>query len=72
MPAVDGKILPKTTGELVKDKAFAKVPYIIGCNNTEGDGCLSMFTPGVNFLEGITEEQALASPMLRQVDLTVF
>lgn len=67
MPCVDGKVLPKATGELIKDHAFAKVPYIIGCNNTEGDGILSMFTPEVDFAKGITEEQAFESVMLPPV-----
>lgn len=69
MPSVDGKVLPKSTRELVNDKAFAKIPYIIGCNNTEGDGILSMFTPETNFPDGITEEQALASEMHPPVSL---
>ena len=57
LPDVDGKVLPKASGDLVKEKNFAKKPYIIGCNSTEGDGLLSMLAPG-DFVNGFTEEEA--------------
>lgn len=61
-PTVDGKVLPKRSGDLMEEKQFAKVPYIIGCNTTEGDGLLSMLTPGFN--EGFTEEQSKQALMV--------
>ncbi|XP_077972457.1 fatty acyl-CoA hydrolase precursor, medium chain-like [Styela clava] len=55
-PCFDGKVFPKTPEEVLKNKDFTKVPYIIGCNNTEGQGLLSIMS-SPNYMKGITEEE---------------
>nr|XP_039263240.1 carboxylesterase 5A-like [Styela clava] len=56
-PTNDGKVLPETPEQMLRNKDFAKVPYIIGCNDSEGHGILHQaFIPG--FAEGISEQLA--------------
>ena len=54
LPTIDGKFLTKNRNGLSQDK-FHPVPYIVGCNNSEGCGIMSMEQPK-NFSKGITEE----------------
>ncbi|XP_039248691.2 pyrethroid hydrolase Ces2e-like [Styela clava] len=56
VPTFDGNVFSKNPEEYVKDKDFAKIPYIIGCNKSEGHGILSVFL-SPNYLTGIAEEE---------------
>ena len=63
-PTVEGKVLPKVSSDLLTEKSFHKVPYIIGVNNTEGDGLLSMMAGG-DFAKGLTVDEAKATLTMR-------
>ena len=52
-PVIDGKMVPRDLDGLYQDKVNP-VPYIVGINNTEGNGVLSMTDP--EFAKGITKE----------------
>lgn len=56
-PTIDGKVFEGSVVKSIKEKKFAKLPYIIGCNSTEGQGLLSL-NAGPNFSQGLSEEQA--------------
>merc|ERR1719351_581509 len=58
-PAVkkDVKFLPETPEVVMKTGKFAKVPYIIGMNSTEGCGLLAPGR-GMGFEQGFTKDQA--------------
>ncbi|XP_039263426.2 carboxylesterase 4A-like [Styela clava] len=62
-PCYDGKVFPKSHEDMMKDAKFSKIPYIIGCNNTEGCGLLSCLG-SPNFAQGITEEELNNMPFL--------
>ncbi|CAK8697507.1 unnamed protein product [Clavelina lepadiformis] len=70
---VDGKFLPKPPENLLKDGAAATVPSIVGCNNSETSGMLTIYNPP-QFFEGFSEEEGsrmckMWIPLLcRQVD----
>ncbi|XP_039263382.2 liver carboxylesterase-like [Styela clava] len=62
-PYVEGKVFVKPYEEMMKDLKSSEIPYIIGCNNTEGYGLLSCFL-SPNFATGMTEEELKQSPFL--------
>ncbi|XP_039254499.2 pyrethroid hydrolase Ces2e-like isoform X1 [Styela clava] len=49
LPCVDGKFLVKSPEESLRDRDFDRVPYMIGCNNTEGMGIMSSSIYGKEF-----------------------
>ena len=53
----DGKFFPQSLEDAMKSNQFAKVPYIVGVNSTEGCGILA---PGreTGFDDGLSEEEA--------------
>jgi len=53
-PIVDGKFLPESPYVMMTKKNWNAVPYMIGMNNTEGAGLLTMEQP-VGFKDGITK-----------------
>nr|CAB3230114.1 carboxylesterase 5A-like [Phallusia mammillata] len=62
MPTVDGKFMPKPSEDLVQEKLFNPVPYIIGFNNSEGCALLAQsFPPG--FKEGLDKQVAIYTIM---------
>nr|XP_039263908.1 carboxylesterase 5A-like [Styela clava] len=57
LPTVDGTVFPKTPEQMLKNRDFAKVPYIIGCNDSEGHGLLQQaLIPG--YAGGISKQVA--------------
>jgi len=54
----DGKFFPQNLDEVMKDKSFTKVPYIIGVNSTEGLGLLAPLQDK-GFFTGLNETDAL-------------
>lgn len=67
VPIIDGKIVPKSPSEMMKEGNFAKVPYIIGVNNTEGYG-VSVSFHGEAYKKGFSEELAKMSMPLPMTD----
>lgn len=57
-PTVDGVFLPEHPEAIIKKGDFAPVPYIIGCNNTEGYGLLGMDFPP-SFADGLDKKTGL-------------
>ena len=54
-PVYDGKFFPKDIATMKKQPVANNVPYIVGCNNTEGHGILTNNFPK-GFKSGITKE----------------
>ncbi|XP_039263363.2 pyrethroid hydrolase Ces2e-like isoform X1 [Styela clava] len=65
LPTLDGKVFCKTPEEYVNDKEFVKVPYILGCNSTEGQGILSSSSP--NFMTGIKDVEEVYKSLFTPV-----
>ena len=42
MPVYDGNFFPKLAGSIRSPPVLNKVPYIMGCNSTEGQGVINM------------------------------
>ncbi|XP_077972257.1 carboxylesterase 1D-like isoform X1 [Styela clava] len=57
VPTEYGNVLPKTPEQFMEDKDFPKLPYIIGFNNTEGDGLLTAMLCS-KYSEGLTEDES--------------
>lgn len=71
-PTVDGKFLPENPQDMIAKKSWNKVPYIIGMNNTEGAGLLTMEQP-VGFKDGITKSACkdyVKGMMMLEVDVS--
>lgn len=71
-PIVDGTFLPESPYVMMTKKSWNAVPYIIGMNNTEGCGLLTMEQP-VGFKDGITKSACkdyVKGMMYVQVDVS--
>ena len=53
-PVIDGKFLPEHPSDIIKKKTWNQVPYMIGFNNTEGAGLLTMEQP-VGIKDGLSK-----------------
>ena len=53
-PIIDGKFLPENPTNMIKNKNWNQVPYMIGINNTEGAGMLTMDHP-VGIKDGLSK-----------------
>lgn len=64
VPCVDGEFLIKTPQKYLVDRDFAKIPYMIGCNNSEFAGGFALGLCGTDFAEkGIDDETFQSSTL---------
>ncbi|CAK8692372.1 unnamed protein product [Clavelina lepadiformis] len=54
-PTVDGNFLVDTPATLLSDGRFLKMPYMLGCNNSEGGWVMNSAIS--NYLSGLTEKE---------------
>jgi len=69
-PTVDGKFLPENPREMIAKKQWNDCIYMIGMNNTEGAGLLTMEQP-VGFKDGITKsacKEYVKGMMMLEID----
>uniref|UniRef100_H2ZGR2 Carboxylic ester hydrolase n=1 Tax=Ciona savignyi TaxID=51511 RepID=H2ZGR2_CIOSA len=64
---IDNKFIPNDAREVWKQNGTADLPYIVGCNNTEGAGVV----PSVLVETGVTEEHVMAFVANTLLDLHV-
>ena len=57
-PTYDGKFIDKTPQRSLLDGPVNKVPYIIGCNDSEGQGMLTLLARIPDFQTGMKKETA--------------
>ena len=72
-PTVDGKFLPENPREMIAKKQWNDCIYMIGMNNTEGAGLLTMEQP-VGFKDGITKsacKEYVKGMMMLEIDVRI-
>lgn len=57
-PTFDGKFIHKSPTESLRDGPVNRVPYIIGCNDSEGHGMLTLIARTPHYETGMDEDSA--------------
>lgn len=55
-PTFDGRFIHKNPTESLADGPLNRVPYIIGCNDSEGHGILTLLPRTPHYETGMTED----------------
>ena len=72
-PVVDGKFLPENPSDMIKNKNWNQVPYMIGFNNTEGAGILTLEQP-VGIKDGLSKNACrdyVKGMLMLEIDVSI-